>query len=77
MRTSDQRLTLKGTEPPAGMSPLMWLGVLGGACILAIHSFSGQAIDEATLQPAPMTGGTLSVLHAAIAAKDEDSAPTF
>ena len=68
MQTSEKRLTpnsAKSSSPKAGLS---WLGVAVGACILAVHSFSGQAIDDAALAPLPMTGATLSTLHAAVPA---------
>jgi hypothetical protein len=59
---------------------LTGLGVLAGACILTIHSFSTQAIDdEVQVGASPMTGATVSAMHAAIPDRrgDSDSYPSI
>jgi hypothetical protein len=79
MQTSEQRLMPESAKSSGTKAGLSWLGVAVGACILAVHSFSGQAIDDATLAPLPMTGATLSTLHAAIPAGNyaQESAPSL
>lgn len=79
MQTSNQRLMPESAKSSSSKAGLTWLGVFGGVCILAIHSFSGQAIDDATLAPTAMTGANLSALHAAIADgnRDQEPLPTF
>lgn len=58
---------------------LAWLGVLGGAMMLAACVMSPQPIDHVARAPAPMKGETLSALHASIPASQapEELPPTF
>jgi hypothetical protein len=79
MQTSEERLMPESGKSSSTKAGLSWLGVAVGACILAIHSLSGQAIDDATLAPLPMTGAALSVMHAAIPSgnSDRESGATF
>lgn len=77
MRTNDQGSRPENNQSSSKISRLLWLGVLGGACILAIQSFSGHAVVETPLAPAPMTGATLTALHAAIPARIEEPTPSF
>jgi hypothetical protein len=78
MQTSEQRTTQETGQSSNAKLGLLGLSVAVGACILTLHSFSGQATDDATLAPAPMTGVNLSVLHAAIPARPElEPNPTF
>jgi hypothetical protein len=76
MQATEQNTNAKSKGSPTAKVGLTSLGVVVGACILAVHSFSGQAIDDNTLAPLPMTGATLTALHTAIPAGiDEQVSP--
>jgi hypothetical protein len=74
MQTIEGRVAPRSRRSPTKRVGL--LGVVAGACALAVYSFSGQAVDARQL-PASMAGATLSALHAAIPAGTTEQAPTF